>query len=111
MAFIAGGQRVGGDAVVRDAGKALLKVGAVHRVVQTPPGLGSVDQQIPGHLKAPFVSVDVTLCLSVAVDKLRGGRPMSGRRRLPGEPGSGRTWRMRGGYARGQRRTPAVRSG
>src|SRR5829696_5306757 len=44
LALIAGGQRVGGDTLVHDAGKALLKIGAVHRVVQTPPGLGSVEQ-------------------------------------------------------------------
>jgi hypothetical protein len=37
LTLIAGGQRVDDDAVLLDAGKALLKVGAVHRVVQTPP--------------------------------------------------------------------------
>jgi ABC-type Mn2+/Zn2+ transport system ATPase subunit len=47
--------------------------------------LGSVDQQIPGHLKAPFVSVDVTLCPSVAIDKPGGGRTLSSPRRLHGE--------------------------
>jgi hypothetical protein len=57
LTLIAGGQRIGDDAVLDDAGKALLKVRDVHRVVQPPPGLGSVDQQIPGHLKAPFVAV------------------------------------------------------
>jgi hypothetical protein len=44
LALIAGGQRVDDGAVVHDSGKALLKIGAVHRVVQTPLGLGSVEQ-------------------------------------------------------------------
>src|SRR6266508_4708239 len=57
LTLIAGGQRVGDGAVLHDAGEALLEGHDVHGVVQTPPGLASVDQQIPGHLKAPFISV------------------------------------------------------
>src|SRR5215211_1800283 len=56
LTLIAGGQRVGGDAGLLDPGKALVQVGAVHRVVRAPSGLGSVDQQIPGH-EGPFVLV------------------------------------------------------
>ena len=48
LTLIAGGQRVDDDAVLHDAGKALLKIGAVHRVVQTPLGLGSVEQRYQG---------------------------------------------------------------
>ena len=85
LPLIGGGQRVDDDAVAHDPGKALPKIGAVHRVVQTPPGLGSVEQKIPGHLGPPLSGSELTLCHPRPARKPGGGTALSpATRRLPG---------------------------